>query len=100
MQKARTMVKTLVHCIFKCCIVIIYSRIPVGKKKNRWKRKQINKKTKQNTREDDLNQRRKRLKEVKSNLLSLFWQRMKHVGELQMKTKTNKWSDWSHITLH
>lgn len=33
MQKARTMVKTLVHCIFKCCIVIIYSRIPVGKKR-------------------------------------------------------------------
>lgn len=79
MQKARTMVKTLVHCIFKCCIVIFQN--PSRKKKNRWKRKQINKKTKQNTREDDLNQRRKRLKEVKSNLLSLFWQRMKHVGD-------------------
>lgn len=33
MQKARTMVKTLVYCTFKCCVVIIYSRIPVGKKK-------------------------------------------------------------------
>lgn len=47
MQKARTTVKTLVYCTFKCCVVILYSRIPVGKK-NGWKRKQINKKTNQN----------------------------------------------------
>lgn len=68
-----------------------------SRKKNGWKKKQISKKTKQNIREDDVNQRRKQLKEVKSNVLSLFWQRMKHVGELQRKTQTNK---WSQITLH
>lgn len=48
----------------------------------------------------DINQKRKRLKEVKSNVLCLFWQRMKHDRELQMKTETNKSFDWSHITLH
>jgi len=88
------MVKTLVYCILQYCEVIIRSRIPVGKKKNRWRREQINKKkTKQNTREDDVNQKRKQLKEVTSNLLSPFWQRIKHVAELQLKTETNKLSD-------
>lgn len=50
------------------------------------------KKTKQDAREG-INQRRKLLKEVKNNLLTPFWQRIKYVAELQMKTETNKWSD-------
>ena len=55
----------------------------------------------QNTRADDVNQKRKLLEEVKSNLLSPFWQRMKHVGELQMTAETNcRTSHASHLPMH
>lgn len=64
------MVKTLILHIQYC--EVICSSIPVGKKKQ-MEREQINKKkTKQNTREDDVNQRRKQLKGVKSNLTFLI----------------------------